>query len=585
MDVTISGLYKNISAYFQKMSKKMRLALVIAVVLLLIGAVVLTKVLDNASTVLYRGLASSESVEVVNMLDSSGVNYRLESDGTILVPKDDEAKLKMQLAAEGFPNSTLGYDIFTSQADLMTTDYEKKQYLIFQLQDRLQASLKTLTGVKDAIVTLNVAEDSAYVLKSQAPESSAAVVLDLYAYADLSTKQIKGIEELVAKSVPGLKNENVIIVDGEGTVLNDQSVDSGADLADTQIETINKINQLYEDKIAKFLEPVFGSDGVSVSANVKINFMQKNTQQTVYTPVVGETSGILSQQEVDRQSTNGATLSAMGAGTEANVGVPSYQDGAQPTATPDPNDDTNNNGTDNNDTNGNTQEGNTGSASESYKNSFLVNQVVETALDNGGQIEDMTVSVMINSRELTPETLEKYREMVAYGVGIATDKVFITYAEFLAKPGTPIYADPGQTAAPDSVLSLAASLPTEVLLYGGAGLGALILLLIVLLMIRRRKRRSTDKPAAAPKTKSKGKAKDGAASTTGEVGEVAETVEGEDEVDEIPQPLRERKPIPGEIVLSETREQVLKRQVKEFTAANPEIVAQLLRSWMKEENK
>jgi flagellar M-ring protein FliF len=569
MDVTISGLYKSISAYFQKMSKRMRLTLIILAALLIIGSVVLTKVLDNASyTVLYRGLAPTESVEIVNMLDSSGVSYRMESDGTILIPRDKEAMLKMQLAAEGFPNSTLGYDTFTSQADLMTTDYEKKQYLIFQLQDRLQASLKTLTGVKDAIVTLNVAEDTSYVLKSQAPESSAAVVLDMYSYADLTSKQIKGIEELVAKSVPGLKNENVIIVDGEGSVLNDQTDDTGADLADSQIQTINKINTIYEEKIAKFLDPVFGSDGVSVSVNVKMNFKQKNTQQTVYSPVVGETSGILSKQQVDRQSSDGGALLMSGAGSEANVGVPSYQDSPQATATPEPTNN-NNNGANNVD-NTNTQGGNTGSASESYTNDFLVNQVVETALDNGGQIEDMTVSMMINSRELTPETLEKYREMVAYGVGIATEKVFITYAEFLAKPETPIYADPGQTASPTSVLSLPTALSTEVLIYGGAGLGGLILLLIVLLLIRRRKK----KRAPVKPTVESGQA------VEGEPGE-----EMNEEIDK-PQPSsrESKRPVPGEIVLSETREQVLKRQVKEFTSANPEIVAQLLRAWMKEEN-
>lgn len=557
MDVTISGLYKNISAYFQRMSMRRRLTLVIVAALLLIGAVVLTNVLDNASyTVLYRGLDSSESVQVVGILDAAGVNYRLENDGSILVPREEEARLKMQLASEGFPNSTLGYDIFTSQSDLMTTDYEKQQYLIFQLQDRLQASLKTLNGVRNAIVTLNVAEDSAYVLKSQQLESSAAVVLDLYAYADLSSKQIRGIEELVAKSVPGLKNENVIIVDGDGTVLNDQASDSGVGLANSQIEMIERINALYEDKIAKFLEPVFGDDGVSVSVNVKMNFKQKNTQQTVYSPVVGESNGILSRQQVDRQSTNGATLPAGGAGVEANVGVPSYQDGETNTDT-------------NNEDNNNTQEGNNGSASESYSNDFLVNQVVETALDSGGQIEDMTVSMMINSRELTPETLEKYREMVAYGVGIATDKVFITYAEFLAKPETPIYADPGQVTTPSAVLGLPVALPAEVLLYGGAGLGALILLLIVLLIIRRGRRKRAAVKQAPPAREVPG----------GEAG-------AEDEEDELPpQPPRDRKPLPGEIVLAETREQVLKRQVKEFTSANPDIVAQLLRAWMKEENK
>jgi len=559
MDVTISGLYKNIRAFFQKMSKRMRLTLIVSAALLLVGAVVLSKVLDNASyTVLYRGLASSESVQVVNLLDSSKVPYRLESDGTILVPRDQEAKLKMQLASDGFPNSTLGYDIFTSQADLMTTDYEKRQYLIFQLQDRLQASLKTLTGVKDAIVTLNVPDDNSYVLKSDQPESSAAVVLDLYSYAELSSKQIKGIEELVAKSVPGLKNENVIIVDGQGTVLNDKAQDpSGTELADSQIETIDKINKLYEDKISKFLEPVFGTGGVSVSVSVKMNFQQKNTQQTTYTPVVGETSGILSRMQGSRQSSNGAALPDSGAGAEANIGVPSYQD-AQ--ATPAPNSGGNNNSTASN-----------GSASESYDNDYLVNQVVENALDNGGQIEDMTVSMMINSRDLTPDTLDKYKQMVAYGVGISTDKVFISYAEFLAKPQTPVYADPGHAASPSSVLPVA--LPTNVLLYGGAGLGVLILLLVALMLLRRRRgKRSAAKPAAAPKLAMEGAPAEGA---------------GAAEAAEAPAPLpaaREKKPIPGEIVLSETREQALIRQVKEFSAVNPEIVAQLLRAWMKEEN-
>lgn len=541
MDLTISGLYKNISATFQKMSKRTRLTLAIVAAFLLVGAIVLTKVLDNASyTVLYRGLDSSESVEIVNMLDSSDVGYRLESDGTILVPRQSEAMLKMQLAAEGFPNSTLGYDVFTSQADLMTTDYEKKQYLIFQLQDRLQAALKTLTGVKNAIVTLNVADDSAYVLKSQAQESSAAVVLDLYAYADLTAKQIKGIEELVAKSVPGLENENVIIVDGEGTVLNDQASDIGTGLADSQIEMINKINTLYEEKVAKFLEPVFGSDGVSVSVNVKMNFKQKNTQQTTYTPVIGD-SGILSSQQVDRQSTNGATVPSTGAGTEANVGVPSYQtDNAQ----------------DNED---NAKDGNNGSASESYDNDYLVNQVVETALDNGGEIEDMTVSMMINSREITPETLEKYREMVAFGVGIATEKVFITYSEFLAKPGTPVYADPSQGGT--AVNTLPSMLSRDLLIYAGAGLGGLILLLILLLALRRRGKKRKVATRLEPGAE--------------------DDVAGE-EVEKAPP--REKKSLPGEIVLNETREQGLKRQVKEFTAQNPEIVAQLLRAWMKEES-
>jgi flagellar M-ring protein FliF len=258
-------------------------------------------------------------------------------------------------------------------------------------------------------------------------------------------------------------------------------------------------------------------------------------------------------------------------GAEANVGVPSYQD-AQATPPPDDNNNDNNNNADNADNN-NAQAGANGSASENYNNDYLVNQVVETALDNGGQIEDMTVSMMINSRELTPDTLEKYKEMVAYGVGISTDKVFITYAEFLAKPETPVYADPDHTASPGSALALPVALPTEVLLYGGAGLGGLILLLVVLLLLRRRSRkRAAAKLAAVPRPGAEGAPVEGA-------GEAAEAPVPTP----MPTPTREKKPIPGEIVLSETREQALTRQVKEFTAINPDIVAQLLRAWMREE--
>jgi flagellar biosynthesis/type III secretory pathway M-ring protein FliF/YscJ len=46
----------------------------------------------------------------------------------------------------------------------------------------------------------------------------------------------------------------------------------------------------------------------------------------------------------------------------------------------------------------------------------------------------------------------------------------------------------------------------------------------------------------------------------------------------------EKPEVPGEIVLTETREQGIKRQVKEFASTNPEIVAQLLRTWMKEDD-
>lgn len=541
MDVTVSGMSKSIRAYFGKMSGRKRLMLAGIAALVFIGAIVLTKYLDAASyTVLYRGLDSSESVEVVNMLESAGVDYKLESDGTIMVSRDDEASVRMQLAASGFPNSTLSYDIFTSQSDLMTTDYEKRQYLIFQLQDRLQDALKTLSGVKNAIVTLNVATDDSYVLKSDKTESSAAVVLDLYSYAQLTAGQIRGVEELVAKSVPGLEADNVIIVDSEGTILNDATSSTNAGLADSQLDLVNQINALYEDKIMRFLEPVFGSDGLSVAVSTQIDFQQKSSEQTVYTPVIGD-SGIISKQDMDKQGTDGSSSTASGvAGTESNVGTATYEESA--TVAPD--------ATAAADATASaeaTATTDTGSYSEVSTTEYLVNKLVENVLDNGGQIKDMTVSILINIDTLTSEAIEQYKEMVAFSVGIDPEKVYISYAEFLPQPEVTIPAYEQTEQAEGFTLT------KEMLIYGGAGLGGLLLIIILLavLMGGRKRRRA----AAAP----------------------------EPEQEPVKEP--EKAPLPDEIVLNETREQGLKRQVKDFASTNPEIVAQLLRAWMKEEPK
>ena len=83
-----------------------------------------------------------------------------ESDGSILVSKDKAPAIKMQLATEGYPNSTLSYGLFLEKSDLLTTDYEQKALHIPASSSRLQESIETLQGVKSAIVTLGIPEEN-----------------------------------------------------------------------------------------------------------------------------------------------------------------------------------------------------------------------------------------------------------------------------------------------------------------------------------------------------------------------------------------------------------------------------------------
>ena len=523
MSLSVSGFFKKIKEFFEKLGPKKRIILLSVAGAIIVAAIVLVALLGkNSYAVLYRGLSASEGAEVISILDSLGKEYKVDTDGTIYVPAKEEALIKMQLASEGYPKSTLTYDIFASSSAIITTDYEKRQYLIFQLQNRLQDAIRTLDGIDNAIVTLNVADDSSFVLKSEKNVSSASVVLELTPGKKLTEKQVKGIESLVGRSVSGLEPENVVIIDGDGNILNEKSDEESSEGTMTKLELVESINRLYEKKIMQLLEPVVGKNGVSVVVNVVVDFRKKTSEEVKYSPVVGD-NGIPYHQEWDFSNTNGGTVPGGIAGTETNAGVPTYQEGDVE------------------------QEDGDQSANYSGTTDYYVNKMIETIVDNGGSIADMTVAVLLDVAELPDNVKEQYQKLVAYGAGVSVDKVAITNAAFLKEGTQP-------APEPEPKFNLAEWLGIDEKLLILIGIGAALVLLIViwiLLAIYSRKRRKVRAQRAA------------------EAARLAELA-------------AQQNNMPSGIVLNETREQVLKKQIKDFASTNPEIVAQLLRAWMKE---
>lgn len=514
MNTSISAFIQQLVSSFKKLSKGAKIAIFTVLGTAIIAAVVITVVLNTGKyTVLYRGLSSAESLEILRLLDDMGVDSKVESDGTILVHKDKAPALKMQLAVEGYPNSTLSYDLFLGKSDLLTTDYEQRKLYIFQLQDRLQQSIETLQGVKSAIVTLGIPEDDPYVLKSEKPEITASVALQLYSNAKLTPKQIKGIVLLVARSIPGLSEENVVVVGEDGQQLNAGPGFGSPDVGE-KIDVITQLNKLFEDKIRSFLEPVFGKDGISVSVTVSVDYSRMTTEQTSYEPVVGD-SGIVSWEERHSESTGDAVEQDQ---------VPTYsevtgEEGAAGTQT-----------------------------SSSYSAQYLVNSLIKQIHDEGGNIADMTVAVIINSAEMSTEEIAKYRELVAFGVGVPVDKVALSYSRFVGRETAypvPVPEDEGSASIFDIIDK------NLLIIIGICALGLIILIVAIIITIKsiknkKRKRR----------------------------------------LEELEKQLKEqaeKKPMPSEIVLNETREQALKRQIKEFAQQHAETVAQLLRVWIKED--
>ena len=522
MKFSISGIFKQISSFFNKLGKTLKITIIAFIIIAVAGACVFAIVINsNKYAILYKNLTSSEGAEVLSYLQSNAVDVKVQNDGTILVPTEMVAQLRMQLAAEGYPNGSIGYDLFTDYSDLFTTDYETKKLLLFQLQERLQKSIMTIQGVKNAIVTLSISDENTFVLVKEKIDTTASVVLDLYSNVSLTKKQISGIERLVANAVPGLAAENVAIIGSDGEQLNG-SLDGNTSVTDVRLETINMINTVYSNKISQFLEPVFGKNSLSIAVNVTVDFKSVVSEETVYTPVIGE-NGIITWVQRTREG--------IGNGSGNGSDIPTYEESLNVS-------------------------GGGSQYSDTFSAEYLVNKLVRQIQDNGGNITDITVAVIVNMKELSDEQRETYKQLIAYSAGISPEKVVLTNAEFKA----PIKNSDDESDSDTidiGVINLKINLDEkDIIIISGAAFIILMFMIFIITTVRKGKKKK--------KLQRELKYND----------EFSEHGEDKKKVD-----------MPGEIVLNETREQALKRQIKDFSTSNPETVAQLLRVWMKEDDE
>ena len=104
-----------------------RIAAMAAVTLALVGffAFLILRVTAPQMPPLFTDLSYEDSSAIVKDLERQGVVYDLRNDGgTVMVPKDRVARLRMSLAGEGLPKGGgVGYEIFDKSDALGTTSF------------------------------------------------------------------------------------------------------------------------------------------------------------------------------------------------------------------------------------------------------------------------------------------------------------------------------------------------------------------------------------------------------------------------------------------------------------------------------
>ncbi len=516
---------EDVKQFLGKYSKKTKILVAGGAVAIIAAAIIIALILNHKEyTVLFSGVTQEEATQIVSKLQESGVEYKYK-DSEIIVPEDVADQTRADLAYEGYPKSGFTYDVFTENAGGMTTDTEKQTYKLYDLQNRIGATIRLFDGVKDAKVTIALADNQKYVLDSTDSEdssASASVVVTMESDGSPSEKQASAIQRLVARSVPDMKMENVSVFDGNGIEVSVNQDENG-----TSGDTGEEIAQLIETQITKkvinVLGPFFGNDNIRVSARGKVNMEKVVRETTTYnTPDKideKDKTGIVSNESTDKTvSGTGDTASGV-AGTETNADETEYN--ADTDAT---------DGT---------------VVSESATRDYLVNQIKEQGELDPGVLENLTVSVSINSDSLSNISMNQLLDLVGNATGIAAAE----RKEKITIVNSPFYDATENDAKEASTIDISGTVMEYLPIIIAAGVIALLVIILLVILLRRRKKRKN-----------------------------VETEEEEEEFEEFLIPEETVKPEILHVQNEKSRE--LRENVREFAETNPEISAQMIRTWL-----
>ena len=261
---------------WKELSRLAKISIILATASV-IFILIFTTVMANKTnySVLFADLSDADSGNVTKNLEERGIKYKLEDKGSkILVDSDEIDKVRIDLAVEDqLPNKSTGFEIF-DQKNMMATDEDRKVMYQRAVTGELQRAIESLEAVKEAKVMLVTPNKSIFEEKNK--EASASIILKLKPNQGLSEDAIKGIASLASGAVENLPQKNIKIVDEQGNVLSkvlDENKDvSSTDLAGKYQQLKDELEIKMEEKTNVLLGTLFSEDKINVAVNVDLDF-------------------------------------------------------------------------------------------------------------------------------------------------------------------------------------------------------------------------------------------------------------------------------------------------------------------------
>jgi flagellar M-ring protein FliF len=274
---------------------------------------------------LSSGLDPAETGKVTTALDEQGIGYELRANGTsVAVEKAKVSQARIALASAGVAASSgshEGYELFDKQK-LGASDFQQKMTQQRALEGEIGQTVEQVEGVSGARVQLVLPEESLFA--EEAAPATAAVMLT-GSSDTLEPGAVRGMAQLVASSVKGLKTDNVTITDGTGQLLwpqDDAGGAGGAAGASKQAAQMRYERQL-QTRLDALLTQTLGPGKGRVQVKADLN-VDKTTREEL--TVTGKAVPEKQVKETEKLRGGGAGGASGTAGAGGNI--PTYSAGA-----------------------------------------------------------------------------------------------------------------------------------------------------------------------------------------------------------------------------------------------------------------
>ncbi|WP_053979826.1 flagellar basal-body MS-ring/collar protein FliF [Marinagarivorans algicola] len=260
---------------------------------------------------LYGSLDRLDSSEVGEVLDFNDIPYKVDpKTGALLVASDKIHQARLKLAERGIPgNQSVGFELLDQEQPLGTSQFMETARYKRSLEGELSRTITSINSVRGARVHLAIPKASVFVRDGREP--SASVFLDLFPGRNIESRQVKGIANLIASSIPELKLENVTIIDQKGNLLSIGVEDEKLVAAAQHLEYTKKVENDIILRVRRLLTPIIGEERFKTEVSADLDFTELEQAEESFNP---DLPAIRSEQTVEElRKGNGGAIGIPGA--------------------------------------------------------------------------------------------------------------------------------------------------------------------------------------------------------------------------------------------------------------------------------